>query len=424
MTELAIRLLLPVAAGYLTFALIARQAMPWSKPAEARHQPRWVLACWLGAAVALTSTLIIYMQLAGHVSATPALVVFALLAALGVKSWFTSRRKAKQALVDAGKDASEQWDLDILEFDDKDQANPIAKQSEKTLELSEYDLAFDQAHRDCTTAMARNTPSQADDLLTPSGRSDGRSDSGQTDSVTRQTDTGLNQTEYDTAFEQAYASCKSAMASDFSVQAHNLSRHHQMLRNEAEKNLRITRRALANSESQVAQQSSARSDALIELESQLKDQIRLTAKAEHKILAETEKRCVAEHKLATIKELMLQAKTEVRKNTDARARAVLTARKAVNFARRSIDARALSEKKLENIKSQLELQNNNVSNLIRTLEKEKQRNKQLHHQMEVSAELNLNRDEFRVLQTPDKTKNKSAKFTSAGALLRKVSRQT
>jgi len=150
-----------------------------------------------------------------------------------------------------------------------------------------------------------------------------------------------------------------------------------MLRNEAEKNLRITRRALANSESQVAQQSSARSDALIELESQLKDQIRLTAKAEHKILAETEKRCVAEHKLATIKELMLQAK-----------------------------------------------QNNNVSNLIRTLEKEKQRNKQLHHQMEVSAELNLNRDEFRVLQTPDKTKNKSAKFTSAGALLRKVSRQT
>jgi len=214
------------------------------------------------------------------------------------------------------------------------------------------------------------------------------------------------------------------MASDYSVQAHNLSRHHQMLRNEAEKNLRITRRALANSESQIAQQSSARSDALIELESQLKDQIRLTAKAEHKILAETEKRCVAEHKLATIKELMLQAKTEVRKNTDARARAGLTARKAVNFARRSIDARALSEKKLENIKSQLELQNNNVSNLIRTLEKEKQRNKQLHHQMEVSAELNLNRDEFRVLQTPDKTKNKSAKFTSAGALLRKVSRQT
>jgi len=66
-----------------------------------------------------------------------------------MSGWFTSRRKAKQALVDAGKDASEQWDLDILEFDDKDQANPIAKQSEKTL----------------------------DDLLTPSGRSDGRSDS-------------------------------------------------------------------------------------------------------------------------------------------------------------------------------------------------------------------------------------------------------
>jgi len=69
MTELAIRLLLPVAAGYLTFALIARQAMPWAKPTEAEHQPRWVLACWLGAAVALTSTLVIYMQLAGQISA-------------------------------------------------------------------------------------------------------------------------------------------------------------------------------------------------------------------------------------------------------------------------------------------------------------------------------------------------------------------
>jgi len=313
-------------------------------------------------------------------------------------------------------DVVEQWDFDKFEMDNIDQADLIAEQADQTLELSEYDMAFDQAHRDCTIAMAQDTSAQAEELST--------SDDEQADSSTLQTGTELNQAEYDIAFEQAYASCKSAMASDFSNQAHTLARHHHMLRNEAEKNLRITRRALANSESQVVQQSAARSDALIELESQLQDQIRLTAKAEHKILAETDKRNVAEHKLATVKEMMLQAKTEVRKNTDARARAVLTARKAVNFARRSIDARDLTEKKFENLKSQLELQNNNVSNLIRSLEKEKQRNKQLHQQMEVNSELHLNRDEFRVLQTPEKTKAKSAKFTSAGDLLRKVSRQS
>ena len=416
MTELAIRLLLPAAAGYLTFALIARQALPWAKPAEAEDQPRWVLACWLGAAVALTSTLVIYMQLAGQINAAPALIVFTPLATIGIVGWFMSRRKVKQAAIEMENDVSEQWDFDKFEMGNIEQADLVAEQSDQTLELSEYDMAFDQAHRDCTTAMAQDTSMQAEELST--------TDDDQADSSALQTGTELNQAEYDIAFEQAYASCKSAMASDFSTQAHTLARHHHMLRTEAEKNLRITRRALANSESQVVQQSSARSDALIELESQLQDQIRLTAKAEHKILAETDKRNVAEHKLATIKEMMLQAKTEVRKNTDARARAVLTARKAVNFARRSIDARDLSEKKLENLKSQLELQNNNVSNLIRSLEKEKQRNKQLHQQMEVNSELNLNRDEFRVLQTPEKTKTKSAKFTSAGDLLRKVSRQT
>ena len=416
MTELAIRLLLPAAAGYLTFALIARQALPWAKPAEAEDQPRWVLACWLGAAVALTSTLVIYMQLAGQINAAPALIVFTPLATIGIVGWFMSRRKVKQAAIEMENDVSEQWDFDKFEMGNIEQADLVAEQSDQTLELSEYDMAFDQAHRDCTTAMAQDTSMQAEELST--------TDDEQADSSALQTGTELNQAEYDIAFEQAYASCKSAMASDFSNQAHTLARHHHMLRTEAEKNLRITRRALANSESQVVQQSSARSDALIELESQLQDQIRLTAKAEHKILAETDKRNVAEHKLATIKEMMLQAKTEVRKNTDARARAVLTARKAVNFARRSIDARDLSEKKLENLKSQLELQNNNVSNLIRSLEKEKQRNKQLHQQMEVNSELNLNRDEFRVLQTPEKTKTKSAKFTSAGDLLRKVSRQT
>ena len=163
MTELAIRLLLPLAAGYLTFALIARQAMPWAKPTEAENRPRWVLACWLGAAVALTSTLVIYMQLAGQISAAPALIVFTPLATIGIIGWFMSRRKMKQATIDMENDVAEQWDFDKFEMDNIDQADLIAEQADQTLELSEYDMAFDQAHRDCTTAMAQDTSAQAED---------------------------------------------------------------------------------------------------------------------------------------------------------------------------------------------------------------------------------------------------------------------
>lgn len=421
MNELAIRLLLPVAAGYLTYALIARRALPWAKPTEAANRPRWILGCWLGLAIAVTCALVIHMQLSTQFSAAPVLAVFATLTTIGVVAWFFAKRKVRRLTMSAEKETLDQEDFDRYEMIstdemiNTDQNDAISAQTETTLDQDEYDLAFDQAYAAGENTMTSEAAMHTDDFS---------AEADQTLEIRELPETTLDQAQYDIAFEQAYASCKNAMVVDFSTQAHNLARHHHNLRNEAEKNLRITRRALANSESQVVQQRSERSDALIELESQLQDQIRLTAKAEHKILAETDKRCIAEHKLASTKEMMLQAKTEVRKNTDARARAVLTARKAVNFARRSIDARELSEKKLENLKSQLELQNNNVSNLIRSLEKEKQRNKQLHQQMEVKSELNLNEDGFRVLQTPEKSKSKSQKFTSAGELLRKVSRQT
>lgn len=169
---------------------------------------------------------------------------------------------------------------------------------------------------------------------------------------------------------------------------------------ETEKNLRITRRALAQSGAESSKAASTQAEALAKLEEQLQQQIHTTSKAENKLLRETEARAVVEHKLATAKDSMLQARTEVRRNIDARTKALLTARKAVNFARRSVEARERVQRKMDDMRVEIETQSNTTSNLLRSLEREKQMNIELRRQLESMSDVDLEGKGFRVLQSP------------------------
>ncbi len=182
---------------------------------------------------------------------------------------------------------------------------------------------------------------------------------------------------------------------------------------EIEKNLRITRRALANAGVESSQSLSAQADKLSRLEEQLQQQIQMTAKAENKLLRETEARAVIEHKLATAKDSMLQARTEVRRNIDARTKALLTARKAVNFARRSVEARERVQRKMDDMRTEIDLQNNTTSNLLRSLEREKQKNIELRRQLESMSDVDLEGKGFRILQSPRRMRNSQVAGTQA-----------
>ena len=258
---------------------------------------------------------------------------------------------------------------------------------------------------------------------------------------------GLNQREFDMAFAESHQACQSAMqgsadparteaganavAADaqferserFVEHARELARQQYNLRCEAEKNLRITRRALLNAESDYQGKNTVEQSKLADLEERLQDQIRQSARSETKLLQEVNKVGELQHKLISAGDLMLQAKSEVRRNLDARARALITARKAINFAKRSIEARERSERKMKNLQEQLKIQSNTTSTLVKSLERSKDKCSELESRIQQANEASLAEKGFRKLQSPNEIRE-NAPITKRGAsrIIRKVAK--
>ncbi len=163
---------------------------------------------------------------------------------------------------------------------------------------------------------------------------------------------------------------------NFLYQARKLAREQYNLRRTAEKNLLVTRAALAKLESESRAIESNKTDEKIASEQRLQEKIRETSKLETALLQEQEYRQAAEDKLLQAKQTVLHAKREVRKHMEARSKALATARKAVSFSKRSINARAQAEQQIQQLKEQLKNQSSTASSLIVALENEKKNKEQ------------------------------------------------
>jgi chromosome segregation ATPase len=152
------------------------------------------------------------------------------------------------------------------------------------------------------------------------------------------------------------------------------------LRTEAETQLRVTRKALCELETESRNHESSKATALIGLEEELENRIRETAAAEARASRHEAEQVAVETQLLNLKQDLLQAKREVRRSTAARAKALGTANKAVAFARQSVQARARAESKLREAEDSLANRQETISSLIKALEKEKRRTEE-----EVSA---------------------------------------
>jgi len=338
MTNLGLRILLPIISGYLVYLTLARQLWPFKLPIVTSARPRWMLGCWLGAAAAISVALIAHFAFGSpqtqlRESLAPAIVLLATMVAGGLIGWYHYRRKCLEV------DEVFERDAEIVEWTDSqgtlhlDYADSVATENSQAAHQAEV-----AATATPLTATARNQAATKDGLADTSQR--------------------------------------------FVEHARELARQQYNLRCEAEKNLRITRRALLNAEGDYQNLNSADKEKLANLEERLQDQIRLSARSETKLLQEVNKVGELQHKLASAGDLMLQAKSEVRRNLDARARALITARKAVNFAKRSIESRERTERKMKNLQEQLKIQSNTTSTLVKSLERSKNRCSELEQQIQ------------------------------------------
>ena len=145
------------------------------------------------------------------------------------------------------------------------------------------------------------------------------------------------------------------------------------LREETEKHLRITRKALSVLESQSRDHEASRADAMIGLEEELERQIRTAAEADARLQREAEKATSLECTLVDLKHELLEAKRNLRIGTEARAQALATAHKSLAQARRAVDGRQRTETRLAEMQAMLANRQQTITSLIERLDQEKNR---------------------------------------------------
>lgn len=328
MTELIVRFLTPVICGYLVFVALSNQFLPWRKPARLQMRPRWLLGCCCAAAVTFCMMMLIHFSFGKStqellVIATPLAIVFLTLIAGSTMAWLGYRKRC---------------------------AVNESNSFEATL-AGNMDSYADEPAGACEPEPVTNSCQQATAVGDITGTA---------------TTTGANDT-------RPLGKCDR----DFLKQARKLAKQQYEMRCRVEKNLRITRKALVKLEAERYRKDAEKSDKQLHLENELHDQVRRTTKVENKLLHEADRMSQLEARLAESKDLVVQAKAELRTNMEARSNAILTARKSVTFARRSMETRDRAKRKLDNLQVQLDIQSQTTSKVIKALELEKKKNRDL-----------------------------------------------
>jgi len=313
MTDTIFRYLIPLACGYLTFLMISRKWLPWRRPVAILDRPRWLLGCCLGAIIAICLTLFMQFSFGKPVSEA---------AAVALPLGFISLTLLTGTLL-AWLGYRKRCQQDHQSFVETDLLADI------NTEEVHNDSDIDQVSLDAPPAeLAEDAP--------------------------------LGKTE-----------------TEFLSQARKIAHQEHQLRCEAEKNLRITRKALLKLESEQYREDDGKSEKELLLETQLRDLVSSNARVENKLLREADKSGLLESRLADAKVRVVEANQEVRNNIDARARAILTARKSVNFAKRTIEARDRAERQLESTRIQLKIQSETTSKVLKALEREREKSREL-----------------------------------------------
>ena len=145
------------------------------------------------------------------------------------------------------------------------------------------------------------------------------------------------------------------------------------LREETEKHLRITRKALAVLEATTRNAPARQPEVQKDLEDRLAKSLATTATLETSAMQEKAKRLESERRAIELKHKIINAKREIRRAAAARAKALSTANKSIAFARQSLQIRTRLESELEKAYDAIDIRQKTISSLVNHLDKEKRR---------------------------------------------------
>lgn len=353
----------PLLIGFCVAAIYAQNLNPISRPNELSARPQWIFGLWLGVSATIAAGFalnsITHLTLNNMAAlGLPTFILFAAMAAPGLAIFLFYRSKIEQSL-----EETILWDEEnnsvIFHGPDGETLNNqgFTKEVEDNSVADTHNIQVQNQ-----VEIVQNAPQEA----------------------------LFDQCVYDEAFDQAYANSKTPEKNPVSLkplkddlelnflhQARRLARQEYDQRCRAETNLRITRAALAKLESKEREEQEEQTEAQLESEQALSAKAREISVLESKLIREQEHRAKAEDQLLESKDLVLQAKADVRKNMEARSKALLTARKTMLLARRSVAARTRTQNELHIIREQLEKQTEATASLIEALETEKAVNRKL-----------------------------------------------
>lgn len=349
MNPLIFKFVLPMLLGYTLYVGFSGRFAVFSRPADARARPAWFLGLWTGLCTALVLSLALHMADRMPVDRVPDLFeptawLFGLALLPGLIGYLMYRRAIRQYERRQQDESMERIADQIAASLDTDLSDAFIA-PDYAMETS--DALPDTMH----DSMSADLPETADAAPTASGdpiSADGESHDLYEDNVSRETEYQLReQLQQETS-----------------------------LREELEKHLRVTRKALSTLEAETREFESSKADALMELENALDARIRQTSAAEALAARENAARVGLESHIVDLKQDLLEARREIRRSTAARAQVLGSANKAIALARQTMQARKRSDAKLKETQAMLASRQETISSLIAALEKEKRRSQE------------------------------------------------
>lgn len=409
MTLITIKYGLPILLGYVLFAAISSRLIPVLRPRNPEKRPSWLLGHWAG--IAAATVLILALKLAFVMNVDqlgslllPSALAFAGLMLPGLMAYSMYKKRITRQLNDTYIEQAQDVEK-IQELDFNPAANSITIENDNDHFSIDLDATLDRSLDDTLVNdldIRMTVEDQFDHVEMNHRELFEESDAWSSDNA----QTAVAQTsvveseEFNAAFESAHAQAAQAIQimeqesetnpeaeiEELKAIAENTRAEMDALqqqlkaeiaeREKVETHLRITRKGLAELESESRKFETEKTDALTKLENQLNDKEVRTSKAEAFAQRESDKVAALESQILDLRKEVLNAATENRASTEARARALSTANKATTFARQAVEVRAKLERQLKEKERTLETRQTTISSLINALDKEKARTKQ------------------------------------------------
>lgn len=329
---------LPSLLGYLLFVGISGRFDPISRPTHLQERPSWALGIWVGTTTGLVLTTCLFLAYRTTYSRIgtllePGLWLLAALLLPGLIAAITYRNTVNRILTE--------------------KARVYREQSMALADVIDFPLAS-----------ARSIGSDNDlpeiDDTSPMTAADSAADSPMITSFLESAEPGR------------------IVVPDIPVARHDDSlrialNEERSLREETEKHLRITRRALHRLEAESREGMGASTDAMIALERELGTRMRETAAAEESAVHDATWRADTEQQLFDLKDEILTSRSDARRSNAAREKALAAAGRSVALARQAVESREALEARLFETEQLLENRQETITSLITALETEKSR---------------------------------------------------